>query len=47
MNGDLFVYALMTLNAGASAFYAWEGKAIKAVYWIAVLALNYCVLRMK
>lgn len=47
MSGDYFVYSLMTLNLGAAGFYAWEGQLIKTVYWVAVLVLNYCVLRMR
>lgn len=47
MTADLFVYALMTLNLGACLFYAWEGAWIKSLYWMAVIVLNYCLVRMK
>lgn len=47
MSGDWFVYGLMTLNAGAASFYAIEGQLIKTVYWLAVMVLNFCVLRMR
>lgn len=47
MSGDWFVWALMVLNAGAAGFYLWEGKTIKTVYWLAVMVLNFCVLRMR
>lgn len=47
MTADLFVYALITLNAGACVFYLWEGAFIKSFYWLCVIGLNYCLLRMK
>jgi hypothetical protein len=47
MTGDLFVYALITLNAGACAFYALSGAYTKAFYWLCVVGLNYCILRLK
>lgn len=47
MTGDHFLYVLMTLNLGASLTYGWQGHYIKALYWIAALLLNFCVLRMK
>jgi hypothetical protein len=47
MTGDYFIYTLMTLNLGASLTYGWQGDWIKALYWIAALLLNFCVLRMK
>lgn len=47
MSGDYFVYALMTLNAGAAGFYLWEGKGIKALYWLAVVVLNFCLVKMR
>lgn len=47
MSGDLFVYALMTLNAGAALSYAWEGAWWKVVYWCAVVVLNLSLLKLK
>ena len=47
MSGDLFVWGLMTLNAGAAIFYAWDGLYVKAFYWCCVIGLNYSLLRMK
>lgn len=47
MTPDLFVYTLMALNLGASVSYGWQGQYIKALYWVAALLLNFCVLRMK
>lgn len=47
MSGDYFVYGLMALNAGAMAFYAWDGLYMKAFYWLCVIGLNFSILRMK
>ena len=47
MTGDTFVYVLMSLNAGASVTYAWQGQWVKSLYWVAALLLNFCVLKMK
>lgn len=47
MLGDWFVYALMTLNAGAMVSYGIEGRWNKAFYWLCVIGLNYSILRMK
>lgn len=47
MSGDYFVYALITLNAGACLFYLLEGAYVKSLYWLCVIGLNYCLLRMK
>ena len=47
MTGDWFVYALISLNLGACAFYAWEGVYVKAFYWLCVVGLNWALLRMK
>lgn len=47
MSGDVFVYGLILLNAGACLFYAWEGLWVKSAYWLCVIGLNYCLLRMK
>ncbi len=47
MTGDLFVYALMSLNGAAALTYAYQGHYIKALYWVSALLLNFCVLRMK
>jgi hypothetical protein len=47
MIGDWFVYGLITLNAGAMVFYAWDGLWNKAFYWLCVIGLNYSLLRMK
>lgn len=47
MTGDYFVYALIALNAGASVFYACEGQYVKATYWICVVGLNVCLLKLK
>ena len=44
--GDLFVYALMLLNAGAALSYAAQGLYIKAFYWTCVLGLNWCLVKM-
>ena len=45
--GDLFVYALMLLNAGAALSYAAQGLYVKALYWTAVLVLNWCLVKMQ
>lgn len=47
MSGDYFVYALMTLNAGAMVCYGLEGQWNKSFYWLCVIGLNYSILRMK
>jgi hypothetical protein len=47
MTGDLFVYALMTLNAGACVWYALDGLWVKAFYWLCVIGLNWSLLRLK
>ena len=47
MSGDVFVYGLIVMNAGACLFYLAEGAVVKAFYWLCVIGLNYCVLRMK
>jgi hypothetical protein len=47
VSGDYFVMGLITLNAGAAVFYAWEGLYTKTFYWLCVIGLNYCILRMK
>jgi hypothetical protein len=47
MSGDLFVYVLMALNAGASLWYALEGQFVKSFYWLCVIGLNFCILRLK
>lgn len=47
MTGDLFVYALIALNAGACLFYLAEGQGVKALYWACVIGLNVCLLKMK
>lgn len=47
MSGDLFVYLLMILNAGAMVFYALDGLYVKAFYWLCVIGLNWSILRMK
>ena len=47
LNGDWFVYGLITLNAGAAIGYGWQGNWIKAFYWCCVIGLNYALLRMK
>jgi hypothetical protein len=47
MSGDLFVYALIALNAGAMLTYGWQGVWNKAFYWLCVIGLNYSLLRMK
>jgi len=47
MTGDMFIFTLMALNLGASVAYGWQGNYIKALYWLAALLLNFCVLRMK
>ena len=47
MSGDWFVYALITLNAGACVTYAWQGAGWKALYWLAVVILNVCLLKLK
>jgi len=47
MTADYFVMLLMSLNLGASLTYGWQGNYIKALYWLAALLLNFCVLRMK
>lgn len=47
MNGDLFVYLLISLNVGAAMFYAWDGLWVKAGYWVCVVGLNFCLLKMK
>ena len=47
MSGDYFIYTLMSLNAGASVTYAWQGHYIKALYWVSALLLNFCVLRKR
>ena len=45
--GDLFVYTLMLLNAGAALSYAAQGVYVKALYWTAVLVLNGCLVKMQ
>jgi len=47
MTGDHFIFVLMALNLGASLTYSWQGQWIKALYWLAALLLNFCVLRMR
>lgn len=47
MSGDWFVYALMALNVGASAAYAWQGYGWKACYRATVTLLSLCLLRLK
>lgn len=47
MTGDYFVYALMTLNAGAAVTYGWQGHWIKAFYWCCVIGLNFALVKMK
>lgn len=47
MTGDLFVYALIALNAGACLFYALGGQYTKSFYWLCVIGLNWALLRMK
>lgn len=47
MLGDWFVYALMTLNAGAMLTYGWQGAYVKAFYWLCVIGLNWSILRMR
>ena len=47
MLGDWFIYGLMTMNAGASLAYAWEGAAYRSLYWATVMLLNYCLLKLK
>jgi hypothetical protein len=47
MTADWFVYGLMTLNAGACLFYALAGAYTKAFYWLCVIGLNFCLLRLK
>jgi hypothetical protein len=47
MSGDYFVYGLITLNAGAMLFYAYDGLWNKAFYWACVIGLNWSILRMK
>lgn len=47
MTGDWFIYALMTLNAGAMLTYAIQGHGWKAVYWASVIVLNYSLLKLK
>lgn len=47
MSGDVFVYLLITLNAGACLFYLAEGAVVKAFYWLCVIGLNWALLRMK
>ena len=47
MSGDLSVYGLMSLNAGACLFYAWEGAGYKALYWASVIVLNFSLLKLK
>ena len=47
MSGDWFVYGLIALNAGAMAFYAYDGLWTKAFYWLCVIGLNWSILRMK
>ena len=45
--GDIFVYCLMLLNAGAAISYAAQGYYVKALYWTAVLVLNGCLVKMQ
>jgi len=47
MTGDWFVYALMTLNLGASVTYGVQGHGWKSLYWLTVTLLNLCLLRLK
>ncbi len=47
MTADYFVMTLMALNGCASLTYTWQGQYVKALYWLAALLLNFCVLRMK
>lgn len=47
MNGDWFVYGLITLNAGAMVSYGWQGNWNKAFYWLYVVGLNWSLLRLK
>ena len=47
MSGDWFVYALMTLSAGAMVTYGAQGLWVKSFYWLCVIGLNFSILRMK
>ena len=47
MSADWFIYTLMALNAGACLFYAIEGFWVKSFYWLCVIGLNFCILRLK
>lgn len=47
MTADWFVYSLIALNAGACVFYLWEGHGWKAFYWLCVVGLNVCLLKLK
>lgn len=47
MNGDWFVYGLITLNAGAAIGYGWQGQWWKVLYWVAVIVLNVSLLKLK
>jgi hypothetical protein len=47
MTADYFVYALMTLNAGACLWYGYEGQYVKSLYWLCVIGLNWSLVRMK
>ena len=47
MSGDYFVYSLIVLNVGACIWYAMDGLWVKSLYWLCVVGLNYCLLRMK
>jgi hypothetical protein len=47
MTGDYFVYLLIALNAGACLFYLADGQAWKAFYWLCVIGLNLCLLKLQ
>ena len=47
MTGDWFIYALMTLNAGAMLTYAIQGHGWKAVYWASLIVRNDSLLKLK
>jgi hypothetical protein len=45
--GDWIVCLSMGLNVLAALAYAWEGHWKQVGYWLAVLQLNYFLMRMK
>lgn len=45
--GDLVLVISMALNVCAALAYAWEGHWKQVGYWLAVLQLNYWLMRMK